>query len=293
MAQLKKDGTEKIIVNNKKKGKSSRVMPLNYTETKLICNYFKDHNMWIHYLMFGLSVSIGRRFSDMVNLKWCDFFNPATGELRPFLNEIQEKKTKKLTDDFLTIGVFPKIVISNYIAHIPCCVPSANNYNNYMFIQYTGNYQGNILSISSHEKALNKAGIAVGIPYNIGTHTARKTFAANIIESNAGDPMALYNVQAAMGHSSPETTLVYSQNFQKKTATYTSKLDSELVKYVAGDEEYVGENKGEIIRCRRGDVIDFICDIIDEFDNLQSSGDNDAALFKIYCIKKLTGIVLQ
>lgn len=289
MAKLKKDGTEKKIVRNKVKGKSSRVQPVTYEEARKIMRYFEEEKKWIHYLMFGLQLCVGRRFSDMVKLRWCDLFDTTTGELRQFLNEICEKKTKKFTDNFLTIGNFANAVILNYLNHVAYCNPSADNYSGYVFLQYSGPYEGCILSISAHGRVLKKTGIAVGIPYNLGTHTARKTFAAMMFEANAGDPTVLYNIQATLGHSSPETTIVYIQNTQKATATYTNQLDSNLTKYVLNGEDYVGENKSEIIRCRRGDLIDLLCEAVDTV--ALTNGDLNSV--KIQYIKKISEIVLS
>ena len=48
-----------------------------------------------------------------------------------------------------------------------------------------------------------------GIPYNVGSHTMRKTFSRIWYENNKSNPNAIYVLQKMLGHKSIESTLHY------------------------------------------------------------------------------------
>jgi len=73
--KLKKDGTPKTIVCNKKRGRKSEVYTLEIADMKKIIRYFEDTGRWIHYLLFVMSCNMARRVGDTLNLRWCNFYN--------------------------------------------------------------------------------------------------------------------------------------------------------------------------------------------------------------------------
>ena len=184
--KLKKDGTPKKISYNKKKGEKSEVYPFKIDDMKRVLRYFADNEMWIHYLMFVLSCNLGRRVSDTIKLKWSDIFYK-TGEMRGDIT-IKEKKTDKHIT--LRLNIACRDGINLYVAKTGCDV-SANNYENHVFLQVTGNFAGRVISSSAYLKALKKAGEELGIKYNIGTHSARKTFGMICKIIHPGDPYAM------------------------------------------------------------------------------------------------------
>ena len=52
--KLKKDGTPKNIVCNKKKGKKSEVYAIEIPDIKKLIDFFYQNEMWQHYLIFVL-----------------------------------------------------------------------------------------------------------------------------------------------------------------------------------------------------------------------------------------------
>ena len=81
-------------------------------EAKMVCDYFKNNDQWIHYLVFSLSFNSGRRISDILSLRWRDVFDASTGEFRDHLN-ISEKKTRKFASPAINDGL--KHAVQEYL----------------------------------------------------------------------------------------------------------------------------------------------------------------------------------
>ena len=114
MAQLKKDGTEKVICcHNKKKGKKSEVYTLELDDMRKLINYFSGNEMWIHYLMLVVSCNLARRVNDTLSLRWENFFDPRTGSFRKDILEIQEDKTDKLANPHINSAVRAAVLRQN------------------------------------------------------------------------------------------------------------------------------------------------------------------------------------
>lgn len=58
-------------------------------------------------------------------------------------------------------------------------------------------------------RVIKKAAADAGIPYNVGSHTMRKTFSRIWYENNKSNPNAIYVLQKMLGHKSIESTLHY------------------------------------------------------------------------------------
>lgn len=58
-------------------------------------------------------------------------------------------------------------------------------------------------------RIIKKAAADAGIPYNVGSHTMRKTFSRIWYENNKSNPNAIYVLQKMLGHKSIESTLHY------------------------------------------------------------------------------------
>ena len=58
-------------------------------------------------------------------------------------------------------------------------------------------------------RIIKRAAADAGIPYNVGSHTMRKTFSRIWYENNKSNPNAIYVLQKMLGHKSIESTLHY------------------------------------------------------------------------------------
>ena len=236
--KLKKDGTPKIICSgNKKKGKKSEVYHFEIDDMKKVINYFADNNKWIYYLLFILSYNLARRVGDMLMLRWVNFYDPQTGLFRNDILEIVEDKTDKLANPHINSAC--RNAIKKYI-DMTGCQPQENGYNNYVFLQLSGNYKGSVLSESGYLKSLKKAAREVGITYNVGTHSPRKTFGMISRMLHPNDPNSMELLRIIYNHSDTKTTSRYIGLTKQQTDAYYDDLGTFFDDYLTGDKEYKG-----------------------------------------------------
>ena len=120
--------------------------------------------------------------------------------------------------------------------------PAENNYKDYVFVQTSGNYKGRVITDDGYRKGLKKAAVQVGIEYNIGTHSPRKTFGmiSRMLHPNDYDSMEL--LQTIYNHSDTKTTNHYIGLTKKKIDTYYDDMGSFFDEYVTGDKKYSWRN---------------------------------------------------
>lgn len=271
MAQLRKDGNEKIICSaNKQKGKKSEVCPFEIEDMVKLIEYFKDNHMWLYYMMFVLSCNLARRVGDMLSLKWENFFNPSTGTIRSNILEIQEEKTDKLANPRINSAC--RAAIKIYVDETGCDV-SKDRYTVPVFMQLSGNYRGTVLSDSGYLKALKRAASSVGIDYNVGTHSPRKTFGkmSRMLHPSDYDSMEL--LQTIYNHSDTKTTKRYIGLTKEKVDTYYDDMGNFFDEYVVAGKPYAVADK-PIVSIDSDDLRDIIRAAYQS--GLQNAGNSDA-----------------
>ena len=221
--------------SNKKKGAKSEVQPFEVNDIKKMTKYFEDNKMWTQYLLFTVGCNMARRVGDTLTLTWEHFYNPATGNFRTDILEITEDKTDKLANPRINKAV--RDAILRYIAETGCD-PSENGYKNHVFTQLTGTHKGNVITSDGYRKALKKAAVAVGIEYNVGTHSPRKTFGmvSRMLHPNDYDSMEL--LQTIYNHSDTKTTKHYIGLTKKKIDQYYDDMGEFFGDYVTGNKQY-------------------------------------------------------
>lgn len=256
MAKLKKDGTQKkICCYNKQKGKKSEVYPFEISDMKKMTAYFSENEMWLHYMMFVLSCNMARRVGDMLSLKWENLFNPKTGKFRNDILEIQEDKTDKLANPRINSAC--RAAVNLYIEKTGCDV-SKNSYTVPVFLQLTGTHKGCVLSDSGYLKSLKKVARAVGIEYNVGTHSPRKTFGMMSRMLHPGDYDSMELLQTIYNHSDTKTTKHYIGLTKKKIDTYYDDMGNFFDEYIVGEKEYAVESVNPIVSLDTNDLRDIV-----------------------------------
>jgi len=253
--KLKKDGTPKNIVCNKKKGKKSEVYPFEIEDMKKMIHYFYDNEMWAHYLIFVMSCNMARRIGDTLSLTWEHIFNPETGKMRADLLEIVEDKTDKLANP--RINTACRKAIELYIEKTKCN-PAENGYKGYVFMQTSGTGKGNVLSADGYRKALKKVAVAVGIEYNVGTHSPRKTFGKMSRMLHPGDYDSMELLQTIYNHSDTKTTKHYIGLTKQKVDKYYDDMGEFFDDYVTGDKTFEDNSDKPIISLDSNDLRDII-----------------------------------
>lgn len=253
--KVKKDGTAKKVCQNKQKGKKSEVYAFEIEDIKKMIAYYEQNEMWLHYLVFILSCNLARRVGDMLALRWINFFNPETGNIRNDILEIREDKTDKLANPHINVAC--RSAIKKYIEKTGC-KPEENDYQNYVFLQLSGNFKGSVLSDSGYLKALKKAAVSVGIEYNVGTHSPRKTFGMVSRMLHPGDYDSMELLQTIYNHSDTKTTKHYIGLTKKKVDKYYEDMGEFFGDYITGDKEYKTVSETPIVSIDTNDLKDII-----------------------------------
>lgn len=241
--------------NNKKKGRKSEVYPFQLEDTKKMIAYFEEKEMWLQYLLFVMGCNMARRVGDTLTLTWEHLYNPQNGNLRDDILEIAEDKTDKLANPRINSAC--RKAIEKYIEKTGV-KPEKNNYHEYVFLQLTGTHKGTVITSDGYRKALKKAAEAVGITYNVGTHSPRKTFGmlSRMIHPNDYDSMEL--LQTIYNHSDTKTTKHYIGLTKQKVDQYYDDMGGFFDDYVTGSKEYTDVSDKPIISIEVSDLRDII-----------------------------------
>lgn len=157
-----------------------------------------------HRAVLAILYSSGLRISEIINLKLSDFdFNR---------NQLHIQKSKGRKDRYATIAksVFP--LIKNY-------------YNTYKPKTYfIENPKGGQYSPQSIRSFLKKSLKLAGITKTVTPHTLRHSYATHMLEQGIG----IRHIQELLGHSRPETTMIYTQVTRKDLEQIKSPLDTAI-----------------------------------------------------------------
>lgn len=176
---------------------------------KLIQEYFLKQDppySYRNYTLFTLGIMLGLRVSDLMRITLGDLMYP-NGTFKKRL-VITEKKTCKT--NYPEISQAIQDVVVEYIKKVP---ERFTLLSNPLFFSDKGGY----LSEPSIFRILKKAQRDLNLPYNIGTHSLRKTFAYWIIHNNKDNPMALFALQKMLNHSDQRVTFRYAGILQDET----------------------------------------------------------------------------
>lgn len=253
--KLKKDGTPKNIKCNKLKGKKSEVYPFEIQDIKKMMDYFKKNELWLHYLIFVLSCNMARRINDTLSITWKNIYNPETGKMRTDLLEITEDKTDKLANPKINSACRDAIELYLEKTH---CNPAAENYSMPVFLQLTGTYKGKVMTDDGYRKALKKAAKSIGIEYNIGTHSTRKSFGMINRMLHPGDYDSMEILQSIFNHSDVKTTRHYIGLTKQKIDKYYDDMGGFFEDYIVGEKEFKDKTQSPIISIDSNDLRDVI-----------------------------------
>lgn len=180
----------------------------SYTDMKKIEAYLLDRGGVEgprNWLMFVLGVCMGCRISDIVDLRFCQFYDDDMNFRERVI--VYEKKTSKVNNCLITEAM--KEAFHKYFD----LTGRPFEFNAYIFSSKKG---GHVLPRSGWEM-MNRAQQALGLNYNIGSHTLRKTF-ANIVacvDKTTIDMGAIEKVQGLLNHSDSRVTLRYMGALQR------------------------------------------------------------------------------
>lgn len=159
--------------------------------------YVKSHYSFKHYALVIVGINVGLRIGDLVSLRWDELLDNMD-KLRELYN-IKEHKTNK----------HRKIFFNENVRTVLYALRSLYPNDIYVFQSqslYYYNHGPHPWSEEYPHKFITEAGRALEFPFNVGTHTLRKTFAYHAIITRQ---FSLTEVQVLLCHSHPNITLRY------------------------------------------------------------------------------------
>lgn len=184
---------------NYKVGEKQEVYPFRTQEDlELMHNHFVEKKQYRNALMFVIGINVGLRASDLLELKWSQIFDE-DGSIANGIT-VKEDKTEKFRTFYLNESC--KTAIIEYYNGLKK-KPAKNEY---VFSSRKGD--GHI-EVRPAGLILKNAAKAVGIKYNVGTHSMRKTFGYWQLKAHKDDALFLCHLQEMFNHSSPQITLRY------------------------------------------------------------------------------------
>lgn len=169
-------------------------------EIKMVFEYFLFHDQYRNYALFVTGISTAYRISDLVSLQYSDFFN--TDGTFKFELDVREQKTGKRRKMEITQPIQEAILLYIEKSKIDF------EYHSPMF--RSDKFKTKAITEETFHKILKESiQRELKLPYNIGTHSMRKTYGYMYLQSHKNDMTALSTLQKIFGHSSERETLKY------------------------------------------------------------------------------------
>jgi len=147
--------------------------------------------------------------------------------------------------------------IQLYIEKTGCDV-TKDNYSVPVFMQLSGTHKGTILSDSGYLKAIKRVAGKVGIEYNVGTHSPRKTFGMMSRMLHPSDYNSMELLQTIYNHRDTKTTNHYIGLTKKEVDKYYDDMGSFFEEYVVGGKEYAIQGDKPMVTLDSNDLRDVI-----------------------------------
>ena len=173
---------------------------LEKQEVELLLNNIKNN---YHKIIIAFLYSTGLRVGELVSLKVEDL------NLKERYGIVRKGKGNKdrifIVSERL-VSIIAQIIVNNNLSK-----------KDYLFI----NNRRTGYSVKSIQKIVKDAQKKAGIKKNVHPHTMRHSFATHIIEQGE----SISEVQALLGHKSPETTMIYVHTAKGKMVKTKSPYD--------------------------------------------------------------------
>ena len=157
-----------------------------------------DRKEYRNCCLFIIGITTGYRISDLLSLKFSDFFEDYKTWKREI--DIVEQKTKKRRTMPISDGI--KTAINLYLKN-----KGGFLLNEYLFQSRKG--KNSPIDKSSARKIFDNMATDLNLPYHCSTHFLRKTFAYWFLKVHKNDMLALATLQDILNHSSEKMTLKY------------------------------------------------------------------------------------
>ena len=192
--------------------KKSRKLPEVISQEQFILLVQTVKNLK-HRTIICILYGSGLRISELLNLELKD--------LDPDRNQLFIRNAKGRKDRYAQLSDYLKPLLYNYI----------NTYKPQRYFIEGPN--GKAYSASSVRKFLVVYAQKAGIAQRITPHVLRHSYATHLLEQGVG----IRHIQELLGHSKPETTMIYTHVTQKDLSAIRSPLDSVIAKFKLNKQE--------------------------------------------------------
>ena len=211
-----------LSVEELKRPRKSSYLPTVLSKEEVIDLLRATKNLK-HRAVLALLYSAGLRISEVIKLKLKDIDIDR--------RQLIIKNAKGRKDRMVVLAEsFIPLYQNYYMTYLPK-------------IYFVENPKGGVYSPNSIRKFLSTASQRAGIEKHVTPHTLRHSYATHLIENGVG----LRYVQDLLGHSKPETTMIYTHVAKKDLLEIQSPLDTALFTLSQGDKEhqkvYLSQNK--------------------------------------------------
>lgn len=150
-----------------------------YADVRKLKEYFLERGEYRDYMLITVCLNSALRICDVISLKWENILENDNSTIKKHI-ELKEKKTSKKSVIFINNQI--KNAVKLYIKEV-----GINS--EYLFPSRKG---GHITRYRAFE-IINKAGLNVGLDYNISCHSLRKTFGYHAWKKGV-QPVLLMNI---------------------------------------------------------------------------------------------------
>lgn len=147
--------------------------------------------------LFTVGINVGLRAEDLRKLRFCDVLDK-NGDAKSI--SIVEHKTKKIRK--LVLNAAAAASIERYMK-------KNLQWDFYDYLFKSRNGANNPISVRQIEDILKDVQHTLALPYNLGSHSLRKTFGYHLFMENQQRPEILAYLQSIFRHSSSAITLRY------------------------------------------------------------------------------------
>lgn len=176
----------------------------SYDDFILIQNYYLERGKIRDWMLWTIGVALGFRISDLFLLKINSLLNPDLSFKKRLI--INELKTGKANNCLVTEAVID--AASKYFDSIKWHF----NLDDYLF---TSRKTKQKLCEEHGWKIISDAGKALNLPFIMGSHTMRKSFAniAACVDKSTVDMNSIVKIQGLLNHSDQKCTMRYLGTF--------------------------------------------------------------------------------
>ena len=221
------------VANKQPGGRNIRDCLDSYEDMKKIYHHLMDKKRWNIYLLYVLNYNLSRRIGDLLNARWCDFFDKKWS-LKKYWS-LTEKKTKKNND--IKINEAVKKAFDIYFENESAFEKTDESYYDYVFKQLHGTHKGKIITQEGYRQALIKIENELELEKHLRSHVFRRTAFTNMLESHPNDPKAKTIIMDISKHSSEQMLNHYIGESDKNKERYLDDLGNDFIKYVANGEK--------------------------------------------------------